>query len=165
MRVLDSKSWDPCSSLVKCASASHQADIERFVGLAVTIKTSPLYHPRKSLSSGVHFLWKCLLRRSLRRLLALSSATLFIARKIRNCSRKKRPWQYPSNRHLFSNFLITSLVAFPNSCSNNFKKSKRMDDCLEESIKFCLIFNDRSVKMIYIRIMLINNRGFERIGK
>lgn len=69
--------------LAKCASTSHQADIERFVGLAVTIKTSPLYHPRKSLSAGVHFLSKCFLRRLLllSRLLALSlsPATLFIA--------------------------------------------------------------------------------------
>lgn len=37
-------------------------------------KNGPLYHPRKSLSAGVHFLWKCFLRRSVRwppRLLAL----------------------------------------------------------------------------------------------
>lgn len=71
--------------LAKCASTSHQADIERFVGLAVTIKTSPLYHPRKSLSAGVHFLSKCFLRRSPRLsspgfLLSLSLSRDFIYR-------------------------------------------------------------------------------------
>lgn len=71
--------------LAKCASTSHQADIERFVGLAVTIKTSPLYHPRKSLSAGVHFLSKCFLRRSPRLsspgfLLSLSLPRLYLSR-------------------------------------------------------------------------------------
>lgn len=50
--------------LAKRTSTGHRTDIERFVRSRRDDKNEPLYHPRKSLSAGMHFLWKCFLRRS-----------------------------------------------------------------------------------------------------
>lgn len=119
--------------LAKCASTSHQADIERFVGLAVTIKTSPLYHPRKSLSAGVHFLSKCFLRRLLllSRLLALSlsPATLFIAIRMfsRNFSIRKVSFAIPKK------FSFLEREEFGRNISNSVRLFARFDNSRSRS--------------------------------
>lgn len=135
--------------LAKCASTSHQADIERFVGLAVTIKTSPLYHPRKSLSAGVHFLSKCFLRRLLllSRLLALSlsPATLFIAIRMfsRNFSIRKVSFAIPKK------FSFLERKEFGRNTSNSVRLFARFEIEIENEI-----FHSR-LKMIYIRLIML----------
>lgn len=136
--------------LAKCASTSHQADIERFVGLAVTIKTSPLYHPRKSLSAGVHFLSKCFLRRSPRLsspgfLLSFSPATLFIAIRMfsRNFSIRKVSFAIPKK------FSFLEREEFGRNTSNSVRLFARFDNS-RSRMKFFL-----RLKMIYIRLIML----------
>lgn len=133
--------------LAKCASTSHQADIERFVGLAVTIKTSPLYHPRKSLSAGVHFLSKCFLRRSPRLsspgfLLSLSLPRLYLSRS--KCfSIRKVSFAIPKK------FSFLERKEFGRNTSNSVRLFARFEIEIENEI-----FHSR-LKMIYIRLIML----------